>query len=76
MSLFTKKKNSVVDNVVMQSAAIQKASRGYYNTENFIIDVDRARTIYGFSNFALNKSSEEIRDTWISVSEDFRKKRT
>lgn len=76
MSLFSRKKNVAVNAAILRSSAIEKASRGHYEPEPAIIEAERARNIYGFNNYALNKSPEEIRETWISVSEDLRKKRT
>ncbi|MGP6463488.1 hypothetical protein [Pantoea agglomerans] len=76
MSLFSRKKNVAVNAAMLRSSAIEKASRGHYEPETAIIEAERARNIYGFNNYALNKSPEEIRETWISVSEDLRKKRT
>jgi len=58
-------------NFGVQSNAIKKAARGLNN--HSFSDADRARTVYGLSNFALQKSPDELRKTWISVSKNLRK---
>lgn len=49
-----------------QTTAIRRASRG----ERFATQstADRARTVYGLSNFALRKTAEELREAWHSAS--------
>ena len=55
-----------------QSNAIGKAARG--ELVNNCNDADRARTVYGLSNFALKKSAEELRKAQYEDSKSLRKK--
>ena len=55
-----------------QSNAIGKAARG--ELVNNCNDADRARTVYGLSNFALQKSADELRKAWYEASKSLRKK--
>lgn len=55
-----------------QSTAIRKAARG--ELINNCNDADRARTVYGLSNFALQKSADELRKAWYEASKSLRKK--
>jgi len=55
----------------VQSNAIKKTARGLNN--HSVSDADRARIVYGLSNFALQKSPDKLRETWISVSKNLRK---
>lgn len=57
---------------IFQSNAIGKAARG--ELVNNCNDADRARTVYGLSNFALQKSADELRKTWYEASKSLRKK--
>ena len=53
-----------------QTTAIRRASRGEIVGANST--VDRARTVYGMSNFALRKTPEELRKAWRSASVEVR----
>ena len=55
-----------------QSNAIGKAARG--ELVNNCNDADRARTVYGLSNFALQKSADELRKAQYEASKSLRKK--
>lgn len=57
--------------VPFQSMAIKKAASGKHHLR--YDDAERARTVYGFSNFALQKSPEELKEAWIVASKSLRK---
>lgn len=59
-------------NVAVQSMAIKKAARGLIGQK--YDEADRARTVYGLSNFALHKSFDELKAAWIMASKTVRKK--
>lgn len=54
-----------------QSTAIKKAARGELDYK--YDEADRARTEYGLSNFALQKSADELKEAWISASKSLHK---
>lgn len=68
----TKKDKIWLKIFAFQSNAIRKAARGELDYK--YNEADRARTIYGLSNFALKKSADELRKAWYEASKSLRKK--
>ena len=52
------------------TTAVKRAARGGLHREN--TPSNRANTVYGFSNHALKKSSDELKAAWSSASSSLR----
>ncbi|MCV6588751.1 MAG: hypothetical protein OIF57_06950 [Marinobacterium sp.] len=56
-----------------QTTSIRRAAKGRLHRHTS--SSERARQVYGLSNYALSKSREELKDAWSAASAELREQR-